>query len=55
MAGNVSEWTSSQYSATSKEFRGGSWNVDARQLRVSYRNGAGVDGGGDGTGVRCAL
>jgi iron(II)-dependent oxidoreductase len=55
MAGNLCEWTSSSYSATSKEVRGGSWNVDGRWLRVSYRNGTGASVGGDGTGVRCAL
>jgi iron(II)-dependent oxidoreductase len=55
MAGNLYEWTSSNYSAVSKEVRGGSWNVDARGLRVSYRNGVGPLLGGDGTGIRCVL
>ena len=42
LAGDVSEWTSSDYDSSSKVFRGGSWGVDGpgglrARLRLGYR------------------
>lgn len=39
LAGNVTEWTGSDYDKSSKVVRGGSWLVDARTLRASHRHG----------------
>jgi formylglycine-generating enzyme required for sulfatase activity len=54
MAGNVYEWTSSNYESSYKEFRGGSWGYSPANLRASYRNRAGPARRYDYVGFRCA-
>lgn len=53
MAGNVWQWTSSNYDATSKELRGGAWCNDARLLRASDRFRSLPAGTGAFVGARC--
>jgi serine/threonine protein kinase len=37
MSGNIGEWTSDNYSNSEKVIRGGGWNDNAQQCRVSFR------------------
>ncbi|OGW16767.1 MAG: hypothetical protein A3K09_08570, partial [Nitrospinae bacterium RIFCSPLOWO2_12_FULL_47_7] len=55
MAGNVCEWTSTDYDSSSKIFRGGSWRYDTIYVRSSYRSGgrAPPDYSYYGYGFRC--
>jgi formylglycine-generating enzyme required for sulfatase activity len=68
MAGNVSEWTASEYrpypysvgdgregsdSRNLRVLRGGSWKEDPERLRVSFRERASPDRRGDFVGFRC--
>jgi formylglycine-generating enzyme required for sulfatase activity len=39
MLGDVWEWTADDYDAGRKVFRGGSWNLDSRFVRASFRHG----------------
>lgn len=56
MAGNVWNWTASDYDAKTKELRGGGWNVRPQALRASNR-GWGDDPSyrDDHIGFRCGL
>ena len=54
MAGNVSEWTASDYDSNSKELRGGSWSGTPAVLRASRRDGFDPAGRDDRYGFRCA-
>jgi formylglycine-generating enzyme required for sulfatase activity len=57
MAGNVWQWTGSNYDATHKELRGGSWVDHEQALRASNRDGDDYDlsEGYDEIGFRCGL
>jgi formylglycine-generating enzyme required for sulfatase activity len=55
MAGNVSEWTASDYGSSSKEMRGGSWHNDPSYLRASSRSWNEPAKRNDNIGFRCAL
>lgn len=55
MAGNVLQWTSTNYDASTKEARGGSWNNLAQFLRASYRYSRVPANGNVNLGMRCAL
>lgn len=59
MAGNVFEWTSSNYDASRKEVRGGSWSIFWKVIRASFRNGRPPASrstvNGPRTGFRCAM
>jgi len=55
MAGNVLEWTSSNFDAKTKEARGGSWNNLAQFLRSSYRFSRTPANGNVNLGTRCVL
>jgi formylglycine-generating enzyme required for sulfatase activity len=54
MAGNVWEWTDSDYNEKAKEVRGGSWFDSPYILRASYRINRVPTGRNDGLGFRCA-
>jgi formylglycine-generating enzyme required for sulfatase activity len=54
MAGNVWEWTSSNYDAERKEVRGGGWGGTPELLRASLRNGGQPEGRNVNNGFRCA-
>jgi formylglycine-generating enzyme required for sulfatase activity len=54
MAGNVWEWTSSDYDQNYKVIRGGSWGSGAYVLGSTNRDRGSPDGGGHGRGFRCA-
>lgn len=55
MAGNVFEWTSTDYDSTSKVVRGGSWNADTTEfLKSTYRNGWSPVNRFEVLGFRCA-
>ena len=54
MAGNVLEWTSTDYSPRFKEHRGGAWSQRARGLRASNRSGRPADSDAVSVGIRCA-
>ena len=54
MAGNVWEWTGSDYIGSSKVLRGGAWNNDARNVRSANRYGDTPSGGNNNYGFRCA-
>ena len=55
MAGNVWEWTSSNYDANTRFIRGGGWgDVDASNLRAAYRLGGVPAVRISGVGFRCA-
>ncbi|OGW13961.1 MAG: hypothetical protein A3K09_01920 [Nitrospinae bacterium RIFCSPLOWO2_12_FULL_47_7] len=55
MAGNVWEWTSTDYdgSGKAKIFRGGSWGGYTRDVRPSLRPGGTPDFRNNGLGFRC--
>jgi len=54
LAGNVWEWTSSDYDGSNKVLRGGSFHRDASSLRSSFRHGYAVYQSYD-LGFRCAM
>lgn len=53
MAGNVWEWTESDYKTNDKVLRGGSWIDSAERMRVAYRHGIDPTGRSSGVGIRC--
>ena len=53
MLGNVWEWTSSDYNATNKVVRGGSWNYSSGSGRAAVRSGDGPARRYDDLGFRC--
>jgi serine/threonine protein kinase len=53
MLGNVREWTSDNYDATTKVVRGGSWNGSTRYVRASNRVRYGPTNQGNLIGFRC--
>jgi formylglycine-generating enzyme required for sulfatase activity len=57
MAGNVIEWTSSEYESGQMEARGGGWATDtvSRRLRASYRTGRASGFWHATYGFRCRL
>ena len=55
LAGNVAEWTASDYSAQEKEVRGGSWTDTAKDLRSSARSAHKPGYRSDLIGFRCAF
>jgi formylglycine-generating enzyme required for sulfatase activity len=56
MAGNVLEWTGSDFDATKKVVRGGGWNEPNKtQLTTFYRIGYPPDYRNDTIGFRCAM
>jgi|HubBroStandDraft_6_1064221.scaffolds.fasta_scaffold98957_2 formylglycine-generating enzyme required for sulfatase activity len=57
MAGNVIEWTSSEYEPGQMEARGGGWATDtvSRRLRASYRTGRARSYWHATFGFRCAI
>jgi formylglycine-generating enzyme required for sulfatase activity len=55
MAGNVWQWTASNYDANTKEVRGGSWVDDPRNLRASDRDRYAPADRNNDVGARCAL
>jgi formylglycine-generating enzyme required for sulfatase activity len=55
LAGNVAEWTASDYSLKEKEVRGGSWTDTGRNLRVSARSAQKPGSRSDVIGFRCAF
>lgn len=55
MAGNVWQWTASNYDTRTKELRGGSWFNGATFLRASSRGAAVPSDAFISFGVRCAL
>ena len=55
LAGNVAEWTASDYSTREKEIRGGSWTDTAKDLRTSARAGQKPGYRSDRIGFRCAF
>lgn len=55
MAGNVWQWTGSDYEAGAKEIRGGGRDGRARYLRASSRDSAGPSRRSDDIGFRCAM
>jgi len=54
MAGNVWEWTASDYSGAYKVLRGGSWNYAPNDVRGAYRYGGHPINRNDYGGFRCA-
>jgi formylglycine-generating enzyme required for sulfatase activity len=54
MAGNVWEWTSSDYDSGTKVLRGGSWNSNAMNVRSAYRLGYTPSSWYSIDGFRCA-
>lgn len=55
IAGNAWEWTSTDYSATERVFRGGSWHSsDVAHLRAAYRNHRPAASHFGWLGFRCA-
>lgn len=54
MAGNVWEWTSSDYDNNYKVLRGGSWAYEAEDMRVWNRNGRNPTYRSYRNGFRCA-
>ncbi|MBL8922756.1 MAG: SUMF1/EgtB/PvdO family nonheme iron enzyme [Myxococcaceae bacterium] len=54
MAGNVWEWTASDYDAKTKELRGGGWGYTPISLRSSYRDRVAPSLRDDNGGFRCA-
>lgn len=56
LAGNVWEWTSSDYDSSKKGIRGGSWYLDYPEiLRAQSRNWVDPSGGRLNVGFRCGL
>ena len=55
LAGNVAEWTASDYSSQEKEIRGGNWTSTAKDLRVSARSSQRPGYRSDLIGFRCAV
>ena len=55
MAGNVWQWTASNYDADNKELRGGSWNSRPVHLRASSRYRYDPSDGSSTFGFRCGL
>jgi len=53
MAGNVWEWTASNYDKERKALRGGSWGDVATDVRAANRSGGSPDYRGVGYGFRC--
>lgn len=53
-AGNVWEWTSSNWDGAKKVVRGGSWNVVSNYVRAANRGRVNPGDRGNGTGFRCA-
>jgi formylglycine-generating enzyme required for sulfatase activity len=53
MAGNVWEWTASDYSKDEKVLRGGAWNGGWHLVRATVRGHVTPDGRGYGVGFRC--
>jgi formylglycine-generating enzyme required for sulfatase activity len=54
MAGNVWEWTSSDYDSSNKVYRGGSWGDSAAGLHASIRPRRTPTDGANSLGFRCA-
>jgi len=54
MAGNVWEWTDSDYDSRGKVLRGGSWINEASFVRCAYRHWWSPDGTLGNVGFRCA-
>ena len=54
LAGNVWEWTSSDYNGSSKVLRGGSWYYRPQLVRSAYRFNTTPVARGDSIGFRCA-
>lgn len=54
MAGNVWEWTDSDYDKNNKVLRGGSWIVDQTGARCAYRYGSNPNDRNDVVGFRCS-
>lgn len=54
MAGNVWEWTGSDYSSNGKVIRGGSWGINAGDLRSTLRISGDPTGRHNNRGFRCA-
>jgi len=56
LAGNVWEWTSSHWDASSEElvFRGGSWSYYRDGAACAFRNGSHPASSSDSLGFRCA-
>jgi formylglycine-generating enzyme required for sulfatase activity len=55
MAGNVWQWTASDYDSSKKEVRGGGWSYRPRILRASLRYRDDPSWRGDFIGFRCGL
>ena len=53
MAGNTSQWTSSDYDGKSKQARGGGWDIYPRYLRASVRIPLRASDWFDNVSVRC--
>jgi formylglycine-generating enzyme required for sulfatase activity len=55
LAGNVWEWTNSDYDKERKVLRGGSWNYDEDYVRSAHRNDSQPDNRFNNVGCRCAV
>ena len=53
MAGNVWEWTNSDYAKNSKVGRGGAWQTKGRDVGSTYRDGGRPSVATDSLGFRC--
>ena len=55
MAGNVWQWTASDFDSSNKEIRGGCWNDPPQSLRASYRRRLAPADRYSSLGFRCGL